>query len=556
MCKMVFIIKLRLQILLRELNEGGRKKMTIKHYLSKDTATKTHHKHWQFCVGSGHAALALRTDYVKQLKFIVKELGIKRVRFHGMFHEDMHTIHDLTDVLPVPGGEKFKERSFHYCGLVIDNLLECGVQPFVELGFMPSKLAKEDKKGMFFYKPNISMPRDDAEWCEYIRDFINYLINRYGIEEVRQWYFEVWNEPDLQVAFFNGTQADYFHLYEITARTIKHIDSQLMVGGPSTSSSKWVEAFVNYCENNNVPVDFVTTHQYAGDPLGGVEDQGGPMESSENRQSNKFNEEAFKKAFENLKEGTVLQALRHFLPDKSEIVDLPNDLFIKNSAVVKNQAKGLPVFYTEWNANANFSAYTNDTRKVAAYDVKSSLAIEENVAGSSIWTFSDIFEELHPFLEEFHGGFGMLSLNGIPKPVFYGMKILANAGEERYVLPGALDKEVGMAAFKGEGEIQLILLRQNMKNLQLPKEEVEVTVEVHSTPKEVILQRIDDEHCNPLKLWEDMGSPKDMTPKEVKDIISKTMVQNESMEFFYEDGKVTLKAALGVNDLYFIRIIL
>lgn len=530
--------------------------MTTKHYLAKDTVTKKHNKHWQFSVGSGHAALALRTDYVKQLKFVAKELGVKRVRFHGMFHEDMHTIHDLTDILPIPGGERFNERSFHYCGLVIDNLLECGVQPFVEIGFMPSKLAKEDTKGMFFYKPNISMPKDDGQWCEYIKDFIKYLINRYGVEEVRQWYFEVWNEPDLKVAFFNGTQEDYFHLYEITARAIKEVDSELMVGGPSTSSSKWVEAFVNYCENNSVPVDFVTTHQYAGDPLGGVEDQGGPMEGSEERQSNKFNEESFKKAFENLKEGTVLQALRHFLPDKSELIELPSDLFEKNSAIVKSQAKGLPVFYTEWNTNANFSAYTNDTRKVAAYNVKNSLAIEENVSGSSIWTFSDIFEELHPFLEEFHGGFGMLSLNGIPKPVFYGMKMLANAGEERYVLPDALNKEVAMAAFKNEEEIQLILLRQKMQNLELAKEETKVTIEVEDKPKEVILQRIDENHCNPLKLWENMGSPKDMTPVQVNDILSKSMVQDEVMKFDYKDGKVTLKADLGVNDVYFIRVIL
>lgn len=529
--------------------------MSIKHYLSKDTKTKKHHKHWQFSVGSGHAALALRTDYVKQLKFIAEELGIKRVRFHGMFHEDMHTIHDITDIFPIPGGERFKERSFHYCGLVIDNIIECGMQPFIELGFMPSKLAKDDVKGIFFYKPNISMPKNDDEWCEYIRDFINYLINRYGVEEVRQWYFEVWNEPDLEVVFFTGTQEDYFHLYEITARTIKSIDTELMVGGPATSGSKWVDAFVNYCDDNNVPLDFITTHQYAGDPLGGVEDQGGPMEGTEKNQSNKFSPEGFRKAFENFKEGTMLEALRHFLPDKSELEELPSDLFEKNSAIVNKQAKGLPVFYTEWNINANFSSYTNDTRKVAAYDVKNALATEENITGSSIWSFTDIFEELHPFLEEFHGGFGMLSHNGIPKPVFYGLKFLCQAGDDRYVLPGALDKEIGMAAFKKEEEVQLILLRQKMKNLDLPKERVEITVEIEHKPKNVILQRIDEEHCNPLKIWEQMGSPKDMTPLQVKDIINKTVVKEENMAFSYEDGKVMLSASLGVNDVYFIRII-
>ncbi len=528
--------------------------MSIKYNLPLNTPTKRHHKHWQFSVGSGHAALALRTDYVKQLKFIGEELGIKRVRFHGIFHEDMHTLHNFKDLLPALGGERFTERSFHYCGLVFDNLLECGMQPLVEIGFMPSMLAKKDSLGMFYYKPNISMPKDDEEWADYIKAFIEYLINRYGQEEVRQWYFEIWNEPDLKVAFFDGTQEDYFHLYEVTVRAIKSVDSQLMVGGPSTSSSKWVDAFVKFCHTNDVPVDFVTTHQYAGDPLGGVEDQGGP-EDKQDRMSNSFNSDFYAKVLQNAPEkGSVLDALRHFMPDKTELLDLPSDLFAKNAAIVKEQAQGLPVFYTEWNTSANFSAYTNDTRKVAAYDVKTALDIEDNVDGSSIWTFSDIFEEMHPFPEEFHGGFGMLTLNGIPKPVFYGMKMLAQAGDERYILPGAMDNEVSMAAFKSSDEVQVLLLRQNMKNLDLPKESVKVTVELTSEPKSVLLQRIDEAHGNPLKVWEDMGCPRDLTPKQVKEVIAKTEVKDEVIDYEYCEGKLSFSTQLGVNDVYFIRV--
>lgn len=530
--------------------------MSIQYRLSLDTPTKKHNKHWQFSIGSGHAAMALRTDYVKQLKFIREELGIKRVRFHGIFHEDMHTLHNFKDLLPVPGGERFTERSFHYCGLVFDNLLECGMQPLVEIGFMPKMLAKEDSLGMFYYKPNISMPKDDNEWADYLKAFIEYLINRYGQEEVRQWYFEIWNEPDLQVAFFNGTQEDYFHLYEITVRAIKSIDPKLMVGGPSTSSSKWVDAFVKFCKHNNVPVDFVTTHQYAGDPLGGVEDQGVLDSQEERRMSNSFNSDFYAKVLNDApKSGSVLDALRHFMPDKSELLDLPSDLFPKNAAVVKKQAQGLPVFYTEWNTSANFSAYTNDTRKVAAYDVKTALAIEDHVDGSSIWTFSDIFEEMHPFTEEFHGGFGMLTVNGIPKPIFYGMKMLAQAGDERYVLPNAMDNEIGMAAFKGETEKQVLLVRQKMKNLDLPKEAVNVTVELTNEPKAVLLQRIDETHCNPLKEWEEMGSPKDLTPKQIKELIAKTAVKEETIPYEYNDEKLSFTVKLAVNDVYFVRII-
>ena len=145
-----------------------------------------------------------------------------------------------------------------------------GMKPFVELSFMPQHLAKEDVRGMFFYRPNICMPKDDQAWIDYIQSFVRFLIDRYGQEEVESWYFEVWNEPDLPVVFFHGTREDYFHLYEITARAIKEVDEKIRVGGPSTSGSKWVKSFVAFCKEHNVPVDFVTTHQYAGDPLGGV----------------------------------------------------------------------------------------------------------------------------------------------------------------------------------------------------------------------------------------------------------------------------------------------
>ena len=518
--------------------------------IKKDTTTKQFNKHWQFCVGSGRAELAQRTDYCRQLRRVHDELGIKRVRFHGIFCDDMHTLHSLKDVLAIPGAQRFTEQSFRFCGLVYDNVMDCGMQPFVELSFMPSMLASKKKRGLFFYKPNISMPKSDTAWESYIKDFISYLLRRYGKNEVRNWFFEVWNEPDLKVAFFAGKQADYFHLYEITARAIKSVDSDLLVGGPSTSGSRWVAEFTDYCKKREIPLDFVTTHQYAGDPLGGVEVQGDTNES--------FNLKLILKLMRALKGkpgGTVLEGTRMLMRDKSETEDIDSNTFAKVVPIVKKQAQGLPVYYTEWNCNAIFSAYTNDTRKVAAYDVKTALAIEDHVDGSSIWCFSDIFEELHPFPEEFHGGFGMLSQNGIPKPHYHAMKLLGEVGDERYILPGALDGEIGLAAFKSDLGTQIVLLRQKMKNLDLPAESAKVTIAMDKQPESVTVHRIDEEHGNPLKLWEEAGSTLDLTPAEASDIATKSEVKPELLEYQYEDGKLSFNASLYVNDLWFVTIV-
>ena len=379
-----------------------------------------HKKHWQFCVGSGHALLALRTDYTRQLKYIHDALGIDRVRFHGIFCDDMRTCNDLSMQMDLPGAEAFTEYNFNACGVAYDNVLAAGMKPFVELSFMPGKLAIRDGRPL-------------------------------------AGGFESWQE----------------HLRQ------------------------------------------------AGEALARE------------------------------KEKTFLAGYRAATPDKSETTDIPDNLFRKNAARTHEQAQGLPLYYTEWNENAIFSAYTNDTRKVAAYDVKMALAVADHVTGSSIWCFSDVFEELHPFPQEFHGGFGMLTQNGIPKPVFYAMKLLADAPDTRIDLgPEAFDGEVGAAAFEGDGKTHVILFRQKMKQLDLPKEEAVIHLACAKKPASVTVRRVDEEHGNPLKLWEEMGKPISLNRAEVEDLKTRSAVQAEEWPFTWQDGMLTIRAELGVNDVY------
>ena len=518
-----------------------------------------HKRHWQFCVGSGHALLALRTDWTEQLKFIHDTLGIQRVRFHGIFCDDMRTCTDLSMQMAAPGAEQFTEYNFNACALAYDNVLSAGMKPFVELSFMPEKLALKEEgrpvKGAFFYKPNIVPPADYTAWRDYVQAFIRFLIKRYGAEEVRGWYFEVWNEPDLPFAFWNGTRDEYFMLYAETVRAIKAVDPGIQVGGPATSGSKWITSFIRYCEENQVPLDFVTTHQYAGDPLGGVEDQG--EENKENAPGESWQERMRKAAegLKSIKEKTFLNGYRALSPDKSETTDIPDDLFRKNAARVRAQAGRLPIYYTEWNENAIFSAYTNDTRKVAAYDVRAALEVADSLDGSSIWCFSDIFEELHPFPQEFHGGFGMLTQHGIPKPVYHAMKMLCDAGDQRLDLgPEATMGEIGYAAFRKGNETQVLLFRQKMKNLNMPAEKARVTVELPQPPQNVTIRRIDDDHGNPLKLWEEMGCPQQLSRDEVASLKAQSKVIDEPLPFTTAAAIISFEVDMRVNDICFICI--
>ncbi len=521
--------------------------------IKKNRKHKKLNRHWQYCICGCHASMALRADYLRQLKKIHDELGIKYVRFHAIFHDDMQVMMKFSDLMPLPGAEKLNQVSFRKIGMVYDNVLACGMKPYVELSFMPKYLASTDAKCGFFYGGWISPPKDEGEWCDFIQKFVRYLLRRYGQEEVESWPFEVWNEPDVCV-FWAGTKEEYFRLYEITARAIKEVDSKIRVGGPAASGSKWIGSFMQYCKTRNVPVDFISTHQYAGDPIGGV-DATEDLEADGNAEAESRKPEMLVHLFDGLEIGTVLDGIRRLMPDKSEIEDIQSGIFLRNAKIVKEQAEGLPVYYSEWNENAIFSSYTNDTRKVAAYLVKTSLEVEDIINGSALWCFSDIFEEFSELPQEFHGGFGLLTHSGIPKPQYYAMKMLVDACEDRICIPeDDTENELEMAAFEDEEKIQVLLFRQKMKNLKLPKESTEVRIELEHMPRSVILERIDEEHCNPLKKWEDMGSPEELVPSEWKELLEVASMKQEEWKFQYEEGWLSFQADLGVNDVYFFTI--
>lgn len=530
-------------------------------HIPKDAKTYPHHKHWQFCVGSGHALLALRTDYTRQLKKVHEELGIRYVRFHGILADDMSTYTTLRDMMPFPGTEEFKEINFRTCGVAYDNVLAAGMKPFVEVSFMPRYLAEDPQhRGFIYYKPNGTMPKDVEAWKKYLKEFISFLQHRYGKEEIRTWFFEIWNEPDLSSVFFSSDRNGYFRLYKASAEAIKEVDPLIRVGGPATSGSKWVKLFRNMCEEQNVPLDFLTTHQYAGDPIAGVEDNAAPDSEEEGTETSAFTPEkvaAISKILANTKEKTFLGGMRALLEDKSETTDIPRDHFFKNAQIAREQAGDYPLYYTEWGSNAIFSAQTNDTRKTAAYVMKAALDVAPYMDGSSIWCFSDIFEEWHPFVEPFHGGFGLLNQDGIPKPAYHAVKMMADCGDLRLDLgEGATWGEIGYAAFRSNDGMQLLLFRQKMKNDDAaPKEMAKISIELDQQPKSVSASFIDAVHGNPVRVWqENHNSRNDLNQAEVADIIEKSAVRPMPWAYSYVDGVMHTQVELGVNDICCIRI--
>ncbi len=212
---------------------------------------------WEQMFGSGRAVLSMRDSYRADLRSVKKITDFEYVRFHAILDDDIGVYDEDAQGRPV--------YNFSYVDQIYDGLLENGVKPFIELSFMPRKLAANLTPHPFWYKPFPSPPKDPAKWSALIEAFTNHLVDRYGKQEVETWYFEVWNEPNID--FWDGVpkQSTYLQLYDETAAAVKKVDPNIRIGGPATAQAAWADDFIAHCTHNHVPFDFVSTHVYGND---------------------------------------------------------------------------------------------------------------------------------------------------------------------------------------------------------------------------------------------------------------------------------------------------
>jgi xylan 1,4-beta-xylosidase len=434
-------------------------------------------KYWTKCVGSCHAATVLRADWREQLKICREKLCFEYVRFHGLLDDDMSVCIRKDDGLI--------EYSFFNIDSIFDFLLEIGMKPFIELSFMPSALASGSRT-VFHYAGNITPPACYDEWADLIAALTTHLIQRYGAEEVRKWFFEVWNEPNLDM-FWAGTMQDYFMLYQSAAHAIKKIDDKLVVGGPATAIDAWIPEMIEFCNKNNVPLDFISTHHYPTDAAFGL---GLNMEEQMARSIRGILTVRLKKAIE--------------------------------------EAGQLPVYYTEWNNSPSPRDSYHDTPYNAAFIVKTITDNIGQVDCYSFWTFSDIFEECGISSVPFHGGFGLLNIHGIPKPSFRAFQLLAK-------LDGSIietevkesSSTVDCFASRNSDGITILISNHQIPLSPISEETLHIYIEGIKNFRSAFIERIDDTHANPKKAWINMGSPVYLDSSQVEALVKASEMSKE-----------------------------
>jgi len=441
---------------------------TSKTHINTHVEGTAFNRFFQECVGSCHAYLTLREDWRQHLRVVQDAIGFKQVRFHGLFHDLVGVYQEDRNGNPI--------FNFQNVDKIFDGLLSNNVRPFVELGFMPSQLASGPHT-VFQYAGNITPPKDYNKWNALVQALAIHCIERYGLDEILGWRWEVWNEPNLD-CFWSGGQAEYFTLYAETACTIKGIDSRLMVGGPATSLNMWVQEMIDYCAVNNVPLDFISTHHYCCDasfemgvPTGPLQYRGQKVMAQE-----------------------VRQTVR-----KIRASEFPN----------------AEVHYTEWNVSpCHEDRFGKDSEFTAVFLLQTLRDMDDLAHSYSFWTLTDIFEESGPGLTPFSGKYGLLNLHGIQKPAFHAYRFLSSLYDT--VIPHS--EESLWVSRSEDGHLRLLTWnftdalegRFDGKDYVMPQdcERNEILVlEVPAGKYSIQSERMDRKNGNAYRAWQSMGEP-------------------------------------------------
>jgi xylan 1,4-beta-xylosidase len=422
---------------------------------------------WEQMFGSGRAILSLRESYRNDLRQVKSITGFGYVRFHDILDDDVGVYGRDRNGKP--------RYNFSYVDEIYDGLLANGVRPFVEISFMPKLLAANPTPHAFWYKPYPSPPNDPVGWSELITAFTQHLAARYGADEIEKWYFEVWNEPNIDFWTGDPKEQTYYALYDVTARAIKKVDPRLRVGGPATAQAAWVDRFIKHCTDAHVPFDFVSTHIYGNEDPMNVFGNSTPIPRKD----------------------MVAAAIRKV-----------------HDQVSSSTAPKTPIIISEYNATYLTQQQVTDSAFMGPWLANNIRECDGLTSMMSYWAFSDVFDEQGVVEKPFYGGYGIVAERGIPKAAFRVFELLHQLGDQRL----KSDSVDALVTKRADGAIVVALW-----NYAEPEERVEPKVFnlklINSSAKEYRVQMVDPAHGSALAAWNKMGKPATPTRDQIVQLI-------------------------------------
>jgi xylan 1,4-beta-xylosidase len=470
-------------------------------------------------VGSDYPGTLIRDDSQAQLKMAVDELGFRYIRFHAIFHDVLGTVR-VEDGKTVYNWTKIDQ--------LYDDLLARHIRPFVELGFTPKALATS-QNSIFYWNGNTSHPKPEA-WRDLVDAFIRHVEARYGKDEVRRWFFEVWNEPNLSGFWEGADQKAYFELFDLSSKTIKAVDAELRVGGPSTAGAAWVPEFLAHVKQSGAAVDFVTTHTY------GV--QGGFLD-------------------EEGKSDTKLD------PSPEAIL---GDVRRVRQQIAASPFPQLPLYFTEWSTSYTPRDSVHDSYISAPYILTKLKGSQGLLQGMSYWTYSDLFEEPGPPTAPFQGGFGLINPQGIRKPAYFAYKYLhALEGQslktaDAQAMVAAKDGSVAAVIWDFEQPEQKVSNRSFYTKPIVAHAAAPVALQVthlaHNAAYRVEVYRVGYHANDAYSAYVEMGLPKELSAEQIAHLneLTRDLPESSTVAESGASGTLEVNVRMKSNDVVLVTI--
>jgi len=463
-------------------------------------------KPWAMCVGSDRVSTMLRAEYWERFDTMREVMPVRYIRCHGLLCDELAVVRRLDR-----DGKQVIVYNFTYLDQIFDTMAAHRVRPYVEWGFMPEALASGEQT-VFWWKGNVTPPKEWGEWADLVTALTRHWIARYGAEEVRQWPFEVWNEPNLDGFWKGADQKAYFTLYETTVKAIKAVDAEIKVGGPAICGGQdhWIDDFLTFVKEKKLPLDNFTRHLYSGETP--------KLRTSE----------------------IMYQALAN--PEKP-IQELEG----VRAQIDKNGFASTPLHITEFNTSWHPRCPVHDTPYNAAHLARLLAESGRHAEQLSFWTFSDVFEEDDVPRALFHGGFGMIARHGILKPTFHlfaffnalGEKILHQ--DERCIVTERADGTIATVAWNP----------RKTADTTDDTVTIRVTVPWNGGNALALRKRVNEHYGNPWDLWKKMGRPLNPTVKMIDFLKTSAVPAVESAMLANNDGTLAIELTLDRNEITF-----
>ncbi len=490
---------------------------------------------WRTMIGVASASAILSADVQQLLRRVQRDVGFRYVKFNGILSDDMHVCFQ--------DAEGQITYSFAYVDKVFDFLLSIGLRPFVQLSFMPEALAK-NRRRLFSYL--VSEPTSLDKWSDLVTALIRHLQQRYGREELRQWFFSVWHQPDTP-AFMYGFSSDeaFYQFYRATFRAVKTCDEGLFFGAPSTyylmqpNYRNWYIPFLQWCREQGCTPDYLNFSYY--DLV--------------------FNESEGGQAAFGFAESMALRESPDGFSD-----------FVTQVRSERHQlnADAMPIFLTEWNNTPSQQDLLNDTCFKSCYIVKGILENYDRLESFSYWSLTDWMGEAVQPKEMFFGGLGLFTANGVPKASYYAFTLLRQLGD---TLLGR--GEGWFVTRQGESFRILLYNYRHFSHLYAQGERFDMTFTERYTPFSP--EQMLDVHLNihdveagrymvtetlinrssgsAFDQWLSMGAVELTEPAELETLAARSVPAISKYTVSAEDGVLRLDAMLDMLEVRLIHII-